>query len=126
MMPVNTVIAGGTVVTADDIFEASVAIDNEEIVAVGSRESLPEAEEEVDASGKYVMPGLMDAQTHVHDRSSIDTHETAGKAAAAGGITTDMGFSWVYVGHQPHQSPPSLMEGIRAETEKAQGKAGVD
>ena len=126
MMPVNTVIAGGTVVTADDIFEASVAIDNEEIVAVGSRESLPEAEEEVDASGKYVMPGLMDAQTHVHDRSSIDTHETAGKAAAAGGITTYMDFSWMYVDHQPHKSPQSLMEGIRAKQEKAEGKAVVD
>jgi len=125
-MPVDSVIAGGTVVTADDMFEASIAIDGEEIVAVGSRETLPDANEEIDASGKYVMPGLMDAQTHVHDRSSIDSHETAGMAAAAGGITTYMDFSWMYVDHQPHKSPQSLMEGIRAKQEKAQGKAVVD
>lgn len=125
-MPVDTVIAGGTVVTADDMFEASIAIDGEEIVAVGSRDTLPDAKEEVDATGMYVMPGLMDAQTHVHDRSSIDTHETAGMAAAAGGITTYMDFSWMYVDHQPHKSPQSLMEGIRAKQEKAEGKAVVD
>jgi dihydropyrimidinase len=125
-MAVDTVIAGGTIVTADDTFEASIAIDGEEIVAVGSRETLPDAKTEVDATGKYVMPGLMDAQTHVHDRSSIDTHETAGMAAAAGGITTYMDFSWMYVDHQPHKSPQSLMEGIRAKQEKAEGKAVVD
>ena len=125
-MSVDTVIAGGTVVTADDMFDASIAIDGEEIVAVGSQESLPDAEKEIDATGNYVMPGLMDAQTHVHDRSSIDTHETAGMAAAAGGITTYMDFSWMYVDHQPHKEPQSLMEGIRAKQDKAEGKAVVD
>lgn len=125
-MVVDTVITGGTVVTADDTFEASIAVDGEEIVGVGRRRTLPDAREEVDATGKYVMPGLMDAQTHVHDRSSIDTHETAGMAAAAGGITTYMDFSWMYVDHQPHKSPQSLMEGIRAKQQKAEGKAVVD
>jgi dihydropyrimidinase len=125
-MVVDTVIAGGEVVTADDVFEASVAVDGEEIVAVGDRGSLPEARETVDATGRYVMPGLMDAQTHVHDRSSIDTHETAGMAAAAGGITTYMDFSWMYVDHQPHKASRSLMDGIRAKQQKAEGKAVVD
>ena len=125
-MAVDTLIAGGTVVTASDTFEASVAIDGDRIVAVGDHKSLPEARDVVDATDKYVLPGLMDAQTHVHDRSSIDTHETAGKAAAAGGITTYMDFSWMYVDHQPHKSPQSLMEGIRAKQEKAEGKAIVD
>jgi len=125
-MPVDTLIAGGTVVTADDTFEASVAVDDDRIVAVGDRDSLPDARDVVDATGNYVMPGLMDAQTHVHDRSSIDTHATAGMAAAAGGITTYMDFSWMYVDHQPHKPSRSLMEGIRAKQEKAEGKAVVD
>jgi dihydropyrimidinase len=125
-MPVDTVIAGGTIITADDSIEASLAIDEGEIVSVGADETMPEAEEVVDATGKYVMPGMMDAQTHVHDRSSIDTHETAGKAAAAGGITTYMDFSWMYVDHQPHKEPQSLMEGIRRKQDKAEGKAVVD
>jgi dihydropyrimidinase len=125
-MPVDTVITGGTLVTAGDSFEASVAIDDGEIVAVGAERTMPEAEELVDASGKLVMPGMMDAQTHIHDRSSIDTHETAGKAAAAGGITTYMDFSWMYVDHQPHKEPQSLMEGIRRKQNKAEGKAVVD
>jgi dihydropyrimidinase len=125
-MPVDTVITGGTVVTATDQFEASVAIDGEAIVGVGRRGSLPDTNEEIDASGKLVMPGLMDAQTHVHDRSSLDTHETAGGAAALGGITTYMDFSWMYEDHQPHKPKQSLMEGIRAKQEKAEGKAIVD
>ncbi len=125
-MRIDTVISGGTVVTDEETFDASVAIDDGSIVAVGDEGAMPNAEEVVDATGMYVMPGLMDAQTHVHDRSSIDTHETAGKAAAAGGITTYMDFSWMYVDHQPHNPPQSLLEGIRRKQEKAEGKAVVD
>jgi dihydropyrimidinase len=125
-MTVDTVITGGTVVTATDQFEASVAIDGEAIVGVGSRSSLPDADNEVDASGKLVMPGLMDAQTHVHDRSSLDTHETAGAAAALGGITTYMDFSWMYRDHRRDNEPLSLLEGIELKQEKAEGKALVD
>jgi dihydropyrimidinase len=125
-MPVDTIIAGGTVVTHDDTFEASVAIDGEQIVGVGSERSLPDADRVIDAGGMYVMPGLIDAQTHVHDRSSLDTHETAGSAAALGGITTYMDFSWMYVDHQPHKPTQTLLEGIRRKQDKAEGKAVVD
>jgi len=125
-MPVDTVITGGTVVTDSTEFEASVAIDGEKIVAVGDKDTMPQAETIIDASGLYVMPGMIDAQTHVHDRSSIDTHETAGAAAAIGGITTYMDFSWMYVDHQPHKETQSLMEGIKAKQEKAENKAIVD
>jgi dihydropyrimidinase len=125
-MAIDTVITGGKVVTADDVFEASVGVDGEQIVALGDADAMPKANETVDASGLYVMPGLMDAQTHVHDRSSIDTHETAGMAAAAGGITTYIDFGWMYEDHQPHKSSQSLMDGIREKQEKAEGKAVVD
>ena len=118
-MTVDTVIEGGTVVTADDTFDASVAIDDGVIDSLGRRSSLPDARETVDASGKLVMPGLMDAQTHVHDRSSLDTHRTAGAAAALGGITTYMDFSWMYEEHRTDREPLTLLEGIERKRRKA-------
>ncbi len=125
-MTVDTVIVGGTIVTADTSYDGWVAIDDESIVAVGAETAPPEAVQTIDASEMLVMPGFMDAQTHVHDRSSIDTHETAGGAAAAGGITTYMDFSWMYVDHQPYNDTQTLMEGIRRKQDKAEGKAIVD
>lgn len=125
-MTVDTVITGGTIVTADTSYNGWIAIDGKSIVAVGADTAPPEAAQTIDATGMLVMPGLMDAQTHVHDRSSIDTHETAGGAAALGGITTYMDFSWMYVDHQPYNDTQTLMEGIRRKQNKAEGKAIVD
>ena len=93
-MSVDTVIQGGTVVTADDTIEASVAIDEDEIVAVGSRAAMPDAENSVDASGLLVMPGVVDPHVHVDDMFSVDSYETATAAAALGGTTTYIDFAW--------------------------------
>ncbi len=55
---------GGTVVTADGSFRADVLVEDEKIVAVGI--DLPaDGAETVDASGRFVMPGFIDAHTHM-------------------------------------------------------------
>src|SRR5699024_480029 len=55
-----------------------------------SQENLGSAKKITDASGCYVLPGLIDS--HVHSRDGGNTHKedffTSTKAAAAGGITT--------------------------------------
>ena len=61
---VDTVVHGGTVVTSTAAFEGGVAIKGEKIVAVGPREVLPEADNYIDATGKYVLPGAMDCHAH--------------------------------------------------------------
>ncbi len=92
---VDTVIDGGTLVTPDGTVEAAIAIDGETIVAVGDEASLPDSRERIDASGKLIMPGMIDPHVHAHDDPfSIDSYETATKAAALGGITTFINFAW--------------------------------
>ena len=57
-------IRGGTVVTASGSFEADVAVDNGKITAIGK--DLPvTADQIVDASGRLVLPGALDAHTHM-------------------------------------------------------------
>ncbi len=60
-------ITGGrvTTITAGEIDGGTVLIDGGKIVAVGQNIAVPADAETVDATGKYVMPGLIDAHTHV-------------------------------------------------------------
>jgi imidazolonepropionase-like amidohydrolase len=57
---VDLVVRGGKVVTASEVTETAVAIRGEQIVALGPPELLPPAERYIDATGKYVLPGLID------------------------------------------------------------------
>jgi len=72
MRQVDTLITGGTVVTMNakrDVFSpGAIAIKDSKIVAVGPEDrvrQLVESDNEVDASGKLVIPGLINAHTHV-------------------------------------------------------------
>lgn len=73
MEPVDTLILGPFVVTMDAeerIFDAgAVAVRDGEIVAVGTREELEgcDAAETIDATGRLLMPGLVNAHTHLGD-----------------------------------------------------------
>lgn len=95
-MTVDTVVVGGTLATAERTFEGAVAIDDGRIVAVGAEDALPDAERRIDASGKVVMPGLVDPHVHVHGGGPnwLGTYESETKAAALGGVTTCMDFAW--------------------------------
>jgi 5-methylthioadenosine/S-adenosylhomocysteine deaminase len=69
---VDTILTGGTVVTMnqqfDVIADGAVAIRTEKIVGVGSSTEIAaqfQAERTIDCSGQYVLPGLVNAHTHV-------------------------------------------------------------
>ncbi|WP_262177036.1 dihydroorotase [Haloarcula laminariae] len=93
-MAVETLIAGGTVVTGDAMFEAAVAIDDGTIVGVGEEKALPAADHRIDASGLLVMPGIVDPHVHLAGYNTLDTYESGTAAAAAGGVTTLVNFAW--------------------------------
>jgi len=93
-MAIDIVVHDGTLVTADGTIDAALAIDGEEIVGVGDRERLPEAREIVDAGGQMVLPGVVDPHVHVADPFSLDTYESASRAAAVGGTTSVIGFAF--------------------------------
>jgi 5-methylthioadenosine/S-adenosylhomocysteine deaminase len=72
MTRVDLLVVNGTVVTMDKdrrvIEDAAVAVTGGRIVAVGSRRDLVrmyEAPESVDATGKIIIPGLINGHTHI-------------------------------------------------------------
>lgn len=94
MTRIDTLLAGGTVVTAEATFDAAVGIDDGTIVGIADEEMLPDAEERVDVGGSLVMPGVVDPHTHLHGYNSADSYATGTAAAAAGGVTTLLTFAW--------------------------------
>ena len=96
MAAFDLLIRGGTVGTASASYEADVAIRGEEVVAVGR--DLGSAKREIDARGRYVLPGGVDAHAHIEQLSGMgvmnaDNFESATAAAAHGGTTTVICFA---------------------------------
>ncbi len=115
-------IRGGTVVTADtrfstDLPTTDILIDGETIQAIGIDLPLPEGQnvEVVDAGGLLILPGLIDAHTHIQLDTGIystaDTWLEGSQAAAFGGITTVVDFAT----QLPGKSFPQALEGRMAE-----------
>ena len=111
---VDIVLTGGTVVNAADRFDGGIAIDNGKIVAIGDEKGLPDAENVLDVTGKYLFPGVVDPHVHTVDPFTIDTYETATRAAALGGTTTFINFAWEgFDGDDSYHTPDTtLLEGI--------------
>jgi dihydropyrimidinase len=114
-------IQGGTVVNAGQSSVADVLVDGEEIVAVGSFGDVDA--EVIDASGCYVLPGLIDNHTHLSmpfgGTISIDDYDTGTRAAAAGGTTCIVDFVI-------QQHPDGLRSSLEEWQERASGAAHVD
>lgn len=92
----DMIIKNGTVVTASGSFKADVAVKDGKIAAVGTGLSDPDAKI-VDASGKLVLPGAIDAHTHLAmpfgGTISSDDYFAGTRAAACGGTTTVFDFA---------------------------------
>ena len=117
----RTLVRGGTVVSATHASVADVLIDGEEIVAVGD---VGEVDAEVvDATGCYVLPGLIDNHTHMAmpfgGTRSIDDYDTGTRAAAAGGTTCIVDFVI-------QQEGGGLQSSLDEWQERAAGAAHVD
>ena len=121
MLTADLVIRSGLVVSPDSVIEASVAIKDGRIIAVGDDAIMPPATETLDARGLHVLPGAID--DHVHFRDPGYPHKedfASGTAAAAfGGVTT--------VFDMPNTIPPTGTPEILADKlQMAAGKAHVD
>jgi dihydropyrimidinase len=97
----DLVIRGGTVATSSDVFAADVGITGETIVALGS--GLAAGRKEIDATGRLVLPGGVDAHAHIEQLSAAgimnaDTFESATRSAAFGGTTSVISFAAQHVG----------------------------
>jgi len=87
---VDMVISGGTVVSPDASYPASVAIKNGLIHAIGAPEAMPPSGQTLDATGLHILPGAIDVHVHFRDPGYPQKEDFAsGTAAAAfGGVTT--------------------------------------
>jgi dihydropyrimidinase len=121
----RTLITNGTIVGADGSQAADVLIDGETIAAIGTDLAAAgmTAEETIDASGKWVIPGAIDVHTHMElpfgGTFAKDTFETGTRAAAFGGTTTIVDFAVQTRGK-------SLRDGLDAWHAKAEGNAVAD
>ncbi|NGO75579.1 dihydropyrimidinase [Streptomyces sp. YC504] len=120
----RTQVTGGLVITAAEEIHADVLIEGGRIAALAVPGTQTwTAERTIDATGKYVIPGGVDAHTHMElpfgGTFASDTFETGTRAAAWGGTTTIIDFAVQTVGR-------SLREGLDAWHAKADGQCAID
>src|SRR5919201_6957277 len=85
----DLVISNGKLVIPPDIITGSIGVKAEKISAIAADLSGFPAKKTIDAKGNYVIPGVVDPETHlgVH-RSLEDDFISETKAAVAAGVTT--------------------------------------
>jgi dihydropyrimidinase len=119
----KTLIKNGTIVTATDTYDADVLIDGETIAMIGKNLPAQDVDRTIDAKGTYVIPGGIDAHTHLDmpfgGTFSVDDFKTGTEAAAFGGTTTIVDFAIQDFGH-------SMREAWETWMGKAEGKAVID
>jgi len=92
----TTLIKNGTIITATDTYKADLLVKNGVVSEIG-REISKIASEIIDAADKWVLPGAVDAHTHMDAQcdgmTTVDDFETGTAAAAAGGTTTVIDYA---------------------------------
>ncbi|WP_424805096.1 dihydropyrimidinase [Rhodococcus sp. 27YEA15] len=123
-------ISGGSVISTTGRQLLDVLIDGETIVAllepgtaVFGTELAANVDTVIDATGKYVIPGGVDAHTHMQmpfgGTTASDTFETGTRAAAFGGTTTIVDFAIQTPGQR-------LQDTLATWHDKASGNCAVD
>lgn len=122
MSQFDLVIRGARCATASDIFVADIGIVDGRIHTLG--QSIGPGRREIDAGGRWVLPGGVDSHLHVDQRQTsggltADTFTTGSIAGACGGTTTMIPFATQNRGQ-------SLRWAIEEYHERAGGKTAID
>jgi dihydropyrimidinase len=122
-MRFDTLIRGGTIVTATDAYVSDVGIVGGKISVIGLNLPAEGAGKVIEARGMLVMPGGIDVHTHLDmpfgGTTSADDFESGTVAAAYGGTTTLIDFAIQYKGQ-------TLRHAFDTWMKKADGKAVID
>jgi dihydropyrimidinase len=127
MTEFDLVIHGGTVATASDTFRSDVGIVGGKIVALA--QSLSGAKQSIDATGKLVLPGGIDAHCHLDQPRAqglasggaimADGFESGSLSAVFGGTTTIIPFAVQHRGQ-------SVKAAVADYHRRAGGKSYID
>lgn len=116
-------IKNGWVVSPTETRKADVLIENEKIIQVAEAIPAPPGAEVLDAEGKYVLPGVIDAHTHCLLRSrgtvTADDFYSGTISAACGGVTTIIDYADQVPGK-------SMTESVKDRIAEADGEAVID
>jgi dihydropyrimidinase len=93
------VLQNGTLLYPEKTKKGSLGVKNEKLFLLSSVKGI-QAKEIIDASGCYILPGLIDAHTHP---VYTDDLEYIACTAAFGGVTTMIHYITVKAGHNPAQ-----------------------
>ena len=118
----DLVVRRARVATASDCFEADIGIRGGQITTLGS--GLATGRREIDAAGRVVTPGGVDAHCHLDQPMPApvrmaDDFESGTRSAACGGTTTVIPFAAQAKGE-------SLRAAVEDYHRRAEGKAHVD
>ena len=118
----DLIIKGGTVATAADTFNADIGVKGGQVTAIAK--SLSGAARKIDASGKLVLPGGVEAHCHIEQESGMgimaaDDYESGSISAVFGGNTTIIPFAAQHRGQ-------SLRKVVETYHERAGPKAVID
>ena len=113
-------ITNGRVVSRSDVITADVLVEGETIVGMTTPGAVAwEDARRIDASGLYVLPGLVDPHTHIQLDTGIfqtaDDWEIGTRVAAYGGVTTVVDFATQF----PGQTFPQALENRLQESAPA-------
>lgn len=120
----DLVIRGGTVVTAGSMGVCDVGVQDGRVIQLGGEMT---GQRELDAGGRYVLPGGVDVHVHLTSASvpgpgvevRADDFYSGSLAAIAGGVTT--------IGNMTFQRPgESLRNALARDTAAAQRDAAID
>lgn len=118
----STLIKNGRIITAEHDYSADIFVEKEKITTISSNLNI-EADNVIDASGKYVIPGGLDVHTHLDmpfgGTTSCDDFETGTKAAAFGGTTCIIDFATQSKGTR-------MRNALDVWWKKAENKAVID
>lgn len=96
------IIKGGAIVGEVDVIQADLVIEDGLITGILAEAEPGPGDDVIDAAGLLVLPGVVDAHTHIQLDTGIyktaDNWEVGTKAAAAGGVTTLIDFATQFPG----------------------------